>query len=150
MHRPGQEPGRIWLRYPEVNRRDRTSGCSQLRQSLLQHGATDYVAEYTVSSVQLPSEELKGRVIGREGRNIRAFEQATGVEIELGDANDIIISSFDPVRREIAKRALQRLVRDQRIQPARIKEVVERTKKEVEKIMFEEGRKLCHSLKHSL
>jgi len=119
----------------------------ELLVEAMQHGATDYVAEYTVSSIQLPNEELKGRVIGREGRNIRAFEQATGVEIELGDANDIIISSFDPVRREIAKRALQRLVRDQRIQPARIKEVVERTKKEVEKIMFEEGGKLCHSLK---
>lgn len=119
----------------------------ELLVEAMQHGATDYVAEYTVSSVQLPSEELKGRVIGREGRNIRAFEQATGVEIELGDANDIIISSFDPVRREVAKRALQRLVRDRRIQPARIKEVVERTKKEVEKIMFEEGKKLCNSLK---
>lgn len=119
----------------------------ELLVEAMQHGATDYVAEYTVSSVQLPSEELKGRVIGREGRNIRAFEQATGVEIELGDANDIIISSFDPIRREIAKRALQKLVRDRRIQPARIKEVVEQTKKEVEKITFEEGKKLCHSLK---
>lgn len=112
----------------------------------MQHGATDYVAEYTVSSIQLLSEELKGRIIGREGRNIRAFEQATGVEIELGDANDIIISSFDPVRREVAKRALQKLVRDRRIQPTRIKEVVEQTQKEVDKIMFEEGKKLCHSL----
>lgn len=119
----------------------------ELLVEAMQHGATDYVAEYTVSSIQLPSEELKGRIIGREGRNIRAFEQATGVEIELGDANDIIISSFDPVRREVAKRALQKLVRDRRIQPARIKEVVEQTKKEVEKIMFEEGKKLCHSLK---
>lgn len=119
----------------------------ELLVEAMQHGATDYVAEYTVSSIQLPSEELKGRVIGREGRNIRAFEQATGVEIELGDANDIIISSFDPVRREVAKRALQKLVRDRRIQPARIKEVVEQTQKEVEKIMYEEGKKLCHSLK---
>lgn len=119
----------------------------ELLVDAMQHGATDYVAEYTVSTVRLPSEELKGRVIGREGRNIRAFEQTTGVEIELGDADEIIISSFDSVRREIAKRALQKLVRDQRIQPARIKEVVEETKKEVEKIMFEEGKKLCHALK---
>lgn len=119
----------------------------ELLVDAMQHGATDYVAEYTVSTVRLPSEELKGRVIGREGRNIRAFEQATGVEIELGEADEIIISSFDSVRREIAKRALQKLVRDQRIQPARIKEVVEETKKEVEKIMFEEGKKLCHALK---
>lgn len=119
----------------------------ELLVDAMQHGATDYVAEYTVSTVRLPSEELKGRVIGREGRNIRAFEQTTGVEIELGDADEIIISSFDSVRREIAKRALQKLVRDQRIQPARIKEVVEETKKEVEKIMFEEGKKLCYALK---
>lgn len=119
----------------------------ELLVDAMQHGATDYVAEYTVSTVRLPSEELKGRVIGREGRNIRAFEQATGVEIELGEADEIIISSFDSVRREIAKRALQKLVRDQRIQPARIKEVVEETKKEVEKIMFEEGKKLCYALK---
>lgn len=119
----------------------------ELLVDAMQHGATDYVAEYTVSTVRLPSEELKGRVIGREGRNIRAFEQTTGVEIELGDADEIIISSFDSVRREIAKRALQKLVRDQRIQPARIKEVVEGTKKEVEKIMFEEGKKLCYALK---
>lgn len=119
----------------------------ELLVDAMQHGATDYVAEYTVSTVRLPSEELKGRVIGREGRNIRAFEQATGVEIELGEADEIIISSFDSVRREIAKRALQKLVRDQRIQPARIKEVVEGTKKEVEKIMFEEGKKLCYALK---
>jgi len=118
----------------------------ELLVEAMQHGATDYVAEYTVSSVQLPNEELKGRVIGREGRNIRAFEQATGVEIELGDANDILLSSFDPIRREVAKRALQKLVRDRRIQPARIKEVVEQTQKEVEKITFEEGKKLCHSL----
>ncbi len=122
-------------------------GARELLVEAMQHGVTDCVAEYTVSSVQLPNEELKGRVIGREGRNIRAFERATGVEIELGDSNDIILSSFDPVRREVAKRALQKLIRDQRIQPARIKEVVEQTKKEVEKIVFEEGRKLCHSLK---
>jgi len=113
----------------------------------MQHGATDYVTEYTVSSVHLPNEELKGRVIGREGKNIRAFERATGVEIELDESSDILISSFDPVRREIAKRALQKLVRDQRIQPARIEGVVKQTKQEVEKIILEEGRKLCHLLK---
>lgn len=112
----------------------------------MRHGATDYVAEYTVSTVHLPDEDMKGRIIGREGRNIRAFERATGVEIELSETNDIHLSSFDPVRREIAKRALEKLIRDRRIQPARIEEIVKKTKQEIEKIMFEEGKKLCHTL----
>lgn len=113
----------------------------------MQHGVTDYVAEYTVSTVSLADEEMKGRIIGREGRNIRAFERATGVEIELDESNNIILSSFDSVRREIARRALEKLIRDRRIQPSRIEELVQKTKEEVEKIMFEEGEKLCHSVK---
>jgi ribonuclease Y len=112
----------------------------------MRHGVTDYVAEYTVSSVHLADEEMKGRIIGREGRNIRAFEKATGVEIELDESNDILLSSFDPIRREIARRALNKLVRDKRIQPSRIEELVGKTKKEVEKIMFEEGEKLAHAV----
>lgn len=113
----------------------------------MQHGVTDYVAEYTVSTVALPDEEMKGRIIGREGRNIRTFERATGVEIELDESNNIVLSSFDPVRREIARQALQKLIRDRRIQPARIEELVKKTKQEVEKIMFDEGQKLCHAVK---
>lgn len=113
----------------------------------MQHGITDYVAEYTVSTIHLPDEDLKGRIIGREGRNIRAFEQATGVEIELDETNDIRLSSFDPIRREIAKRALEKLIKDRRIQPSRIEEIVRKTRQEVEKIMFDEGEKLCHHLK---
>jgi len=112
----------------------------------MQHGVTDYVAEYTISTVHLPDEEIKGRIIGREGRNIRTFERATGVEIELDESNDITLSCFDSVRREIARRALEKLVRDRRITPARIEEVVARTRQEVEKIMFEEGQKLCHAV----
>lgn len=112
----------------------------------IQHGATDWVAEYTVSTVHLPDEEIKGRIIGREGRNIRTFERATGVEIELDESNDIVLSSFDSIRREIARRALEKLVRDRRINPARIEEVVRQTRQEVEKIMFEEGEKLCHAV----
>ncbi len=112
----------------------------------MQHGVTDYVAEYTVSTIHLPDEEIKGRIIGREGRNIRTFERATGVEIELDESNDIVLSSFDSVRREIARRALEKLIRDRRISPARIEEVVGRTRQEVEKIMFEEGQKLCHAV----
>jgi len=112
----------------------------------MQHGITDYVAEYTVSTVSLPDEDIKGRIIGREGRNIRAFERATGVEIELDESNDITLSCFDSVRREIARRALEKLIRDRRITPARIEEVVVRTQQELEKIMFEEGQKLCHEV----
>ncbi len=113
----------------------------------LAHGVTDYTAEYTVSTVTLPNEEIKGRIIGREGRNIRSFERATGVEIELDEANVIHLSSFDSVRREIARRSLEKLIRDRRIQPQRIEEVVEKTKQEIDKILFEEGEKLCHAVK---
>lgn len=113
----------------------------------MKHGATDYVAEYTVSTVQLPDEEMKGRIIGREGRNIRAFERTTGVEIELDEANVLHLSSFDPIRREIAKRALQKLIRDRRIQPARIEEMVKKVRQEMDKILFEEGENLCRALK---
>lgn len=112
----------------------------------IQHGVTDYVAEYTVSTVHLPDEEMKGRIIGREGRNIRTFERATGVEIELDETNDVHLSSFDAIRREIAKRALEKLIRDRRIQPARIGEIVEKTRQEMDKILFEEGERLCHTL----
>ncbi len=113
----------------------------------IQHGVTDWVAEYAVSSVHLTDEDMKGRIIGREGRNIRTFERATGVEIEIDETNDIRLSSFDSIRREIARRSIEKLVKDRRIQPSRIEEVVEKTKKEVEKIMFEEGEKLCHAVK---
>ena len=113
----------------------------------IQHGATDWVAEYTVSTLHLPDEDMKGRIIGREGRNIRTFERATGVEIEIDETNDIRLSSFDPVRREIARRSIEKLVKDRRIQPSRIEEIIEKTKQEVEKIMFEEGERLCHEVK---
>lgn len=113
----------------------------------MQHGVTDYVAEYTVSTVHLPDEEMKGRIIGREGRNIRTFERLTGVEIELDEANNIQLSSFDPIRREIAKRSLEKLIYDRRIQPARIEEIVNKTRQEIDKILFEEGEKLCHAVK---
>jgi ribonuclease Y len=113
----------------------------------MKHGAVDYVPEYTVSSIKLPDEEMKVRIIGKEGRNIRSFEVATGVEVELDETLDIRLSSFDPIRREVAKRALEKLIKDGRIQPQRIEEVVAKTKQEVDKILFEEGQKLCHSLK---
>jgi len=110
----------------------------------MRHGAINYIAEYTVSVVRIPDEEIKGRIIGKEGRNIRAFEQATGVDVDLDEEGVIRLSSFDQVRREVARRSLDKLIKDTRIQPFRIEELVDQTKKEVEKIMFDEGEKLAH------
>lgn len=115
--------------------------------SVMQHGATDYVAEHTVSTIKLSDEEMKGRIIGKEGRNIKTLEQSTGVDFDVDEIpGEIRLSSFDPVRREIAKVSLERLIADGRIQPGRIEEVVEKTKKDIEKIIFEEGEKLCHKI----
>lgn len=110
----------------------------------MRHGAVNYIPEYTVSIVRIPDEEIKGRIIGKEGRNIRAFEQATGVDVDLDEEGVIRLSSFDQVRREIARRSLEKLITDTRIQPFRIEEIVSQTKKEVEKVMFAEGEKLAH------
>ncbi len=112
----------------------------------MRHGATNYIAEFTVSIVKIADEEIKGRIIGKEGRNIRAFEQATGVDVDLDEEGVIRLSSFDQVRREIARRSLEKLVKDTRIQPFRIEELVEQTKQEVERIMFEEGERLTHEV----
>ncbi len=112
----------------------------------MRHGALNYIAEYTVSEVKIPDEDLKGRIIGKEGRNIRAFEQATGVDVDLDEEGVIRLSSFDQVRREVAKRSLELLIKDTRIQPFRIEEIVIQTRKEVEKIMLEEGEKLAHEV----
>ncbi len=111
-------------------------------------GATDWVAEYTVSTVKLDSEDIKGRIIGKEGRNIRAFELATGVDVDLDSdvAGEVRLSSFDAIRREIAKIALQWLVKDARIQPTRIEQLVEKAKELVEKDMSEAGAKAAHEL----
>lgn len=112
----------------------------------MRHGATDYVAEYTVSSIKISDDEFKGRIIGKEGRNIRAFEMATGVDVDLDEEGVIRLSSFDSVRREVARVTLEKLIRDGRVQPVRIEELVKQTEKEVEKIMFTEGEKLCHAV----
>jgi len=110
----------------------------------MRHGAVNYIPEYTVSIVRIPDEEIKGRIIGKEGRNIRAFEQATGVDVDLDEEGIIRLSSFDQIRREIARRSLEKLIKDTRVQPFRIEEIVEETKKEVEKIMYTEGEALAH------
>lgn len=112
----------------------------------MRHGATDYVPEYTVSVIKIPDEDMKGRIIGKEGRNIRAFETATGVDVDLDEEGIIRLSCFDPVRREIARVALEKLLKDGRVQPGRIEEIVEQVKKDIERIMFEEGQKLCHAV----
>ena len=114
----------------------------------LLHGVTDYISEFTTSKVKLPDEDIKGKIIGKEGRNVRTFEQATGVDVLMDDeiADTLILSSFDSVRREIAKVSLERLIADGRIQPQRIEEIVQKTEEDINKLMRQAGEKLCHDV----
>jgi ribonuclease Y len=129
----------------QAMREDADKAARKIIGMAVQRCASDYVAEITVSTVNLPGEELKGRIIGREGRNIRAFEQITGVDIIVDDTPEAVtLSCHDPVRREVARLALIKLLKDGRIHPSRIEEVVLKTQQEVEQIMREEGERVAY------
>src|SRR3989344_2647494 len=136
------------LREAEENaREDADKKAREILVDAMKHGATDYVAEYTISTVKLPDEEMKGRIIGKEGRNIRTFEQVTGVDVDLDETpGEVRLSSFDPIRREVAKVSLRHLIVDGRIQPSRIEEFVAKAKSEIERETFEAGKQLCHAV----
>lgn len=112
----------------------------------MRYGATDYVSEYTLAVITLPSDDYKGRIIGKDGRNIRAFELATGVDVDLEEEGVIRISSFDAVRREVARLSMEKLIKDGRIQPHRIEEIVKKVQEEVDKTIFKAGQDLIHKV----
>ena len=134
-----------------IERRAREEADDRAREIIstaMQRVAADHTAEHTVSAVHLPNEEMKGRIIGREGRNIRALEMATGVDIIVDDTPEaVILSSFDPVRRELARLSIQKLVTDGRIHPARIEDIVESVKNDLEQKIKQEGESAVLELK---
>ena len=146
--RPAGRPQLLGMRLEEEARETAHMKAKEVLATTIQRLAPDYTVETTVSIVDLPSDDMKGRIIGREGRNIRALEAATGVDLIVDDTPEaVIISGFDPFRREIARLALQRLIADGRIHPARIEEVVEKVKEEIEQHMqARKASKACFEL----
>jgi ribonuclease Y len=129
----------------ETARRNAEREAKKIVALAVQRIAAEHTAETTVSAVSLPNDEMKGRIIGREGRNIRAFELATGVDVIIDDTPDtVVVSCFDPVRREVARLALEKLVADGRIHPGRIEEVVNKSKKEVDQNIVEVGEQAAY------
>jgi len=147
-----RDAANIVKRLESEARETASARAKQIVTEAIQRSAPEHAIETTVSVVDLPSDDLKGRIIGREGRNIRALEIATGVDLIVDDTpGAIILSGFDPYRREIAKQAIERLIADGRIHPARIEEVVIKVKQEMEQHIKEEGDKACFELGvHSL
>jgi ribonuclease Y len=128
----------------ETAERDAEKEAREIIISAIYRCAADHAVESTVSVVNLPNEEMKGRIIGREGRNIRSFETATGIDVIVDDTPEaVILSGYDPVRREVARMALEKLITDGRIHPTRIEEVVDKTQKEMEMIIRETGEQAC-------
>jgi ribonuclease Y len=136
------EAARLSKRIEDEARETAEKKAVEIISNSIQRYSSDYISDAAVSSVSLPNDELKGRIIGREGRNIRALEAAAGVDLIVDDTPEVVtISAFDPVRREIARKALEKLISDGRIHPARIEELVEKAKKEVNAVILEEGEK---------
>ncbi len=139
-----REAAAIMKEIKDTAERDAEKEAREIIISAIYRCAADHAVESTVSVVNLPNEEMKGRIIGREGRNIRSFETATGIDVIVDDTPEaVILSGYDPVRREVARMALEKLISDGRIHPTRIEEVVEKTQKEMEMIIRETGEQAC-------
>jgi len=142
-----EEASRRLRQWEERLKEEADKKTQEILSQVIQRSASEIVSETTVSAVPLPSDEMKGRLIGREGRNIRALEQATGVDLIIDDTPEAVtLSSFDPVRREIARVALTKLILDGRIHPARIEEVVAKSKEEVEATIYSAGEQAAYQV----